>query len=196
MEEQVQFEDMTNAELKQACEDFGLEVKAKNPAKPNKTEYLETLAVFKDEQDIIHKDRKAEKAAVTKSKPVTDGSKRKPQSKSELMKLDLFRKDRVIVHDQQDVQTKDAMISVSWGNRLIGGQTDWVDLSGAEQYIRRGALQNLREATMVIQVPKGDAGGVSKTIKKRFIIVEVEPLTTEELADLAAQQKMRNSKVA
>ncbi len=191
------FEDMTNAELKEACEDFGLKVKAKNPAKPNKTEYLEALNSFKATQDEIHKDRNAEKAVANKTTPVTDGSKRKPQSKAQLMKLDLFMKDRVIVRDMQESQTKDEMISVSWGNRLIGRQTDWIDLSGEPQYVRRGALGNLKEATMVVHTPKkGESGGASMIRKNRFVIVQVNPLDEKEIEELRAVQAMRNSKLA
>jgi hypothetical protein len=190
-----QFEDMTNAELKEACEDFGLKVKAKNPAKPNKTEYLEALNNFKAKQDELHADRIAEKEKASEAAPVTDGSKRKPQSKSQLMKLDLMRKERVIVRDMQESQTKDELISVSWGNRLIGRQTDWVDLSGEPQYVRRGAINNLKEASMVIHVPKKN-GGVNMERRNRFVVVEVEPLSEKELAELASQQKMRNSKMA
>jgi len=196
MEEIKQFEDMTNAELKEACEDFGLEVKAKNPAKPNKTEYLEALNSFKEKQDELHSERNAEKAKAAKVVvKTTDGSKRKPQTQSQLQKLDLFRKDRVMVRDMQESQTKDEMISVSWGNRLIGRQTDWVDLSGEPQYVRRGAINNLKEATMVVHEPK-KGGGVSMVRKNRFVVVDVEPLTPKELEELAAQQKMRNSKLA
>ena len=188
------FEDMSNAELKEACVDFGLEVKAKNPAKPNKAEYLEALNAFKAVQDATHGKEDTEGDKET-SKEVTGSSNRKPQNKFQLMKLDLFKKDRVIVHDQQEAQTKDEMISVSWGNRAIGGQTDWVDLSGEPQYVRRGAINNLKEANMVVQSPKPN-GGVHSVHKKRFIVVEVDSLTPEEFEDLKAQQKMRNSKLA
>lgn len=189
------FEDMTNAELKEACEDFGLEVIAKNPAKPNKAEFLEALNSFKAKQDEIHKDKNVEKEAAAEAAPVTDGSKRKPQSKAQLMKLDLFKKDRVIVRDMQESQTKDEMISVSWGNRLIGRQTDWVDLSGEPQYVRRGALGNLKEATMVVHNKK-PGGGVSMVRKNRFVVVPVNPLDEKEIEELKAQQAMRNSKLA
>jgi len=191
----TQFDEMTNAELKEACADFGLEVKAKNPAKPNKTEYLDALNEFKAAQDNTHSEKIAEKAELAKTAPVTDGSKRKPQSKSQLTKLDLFKKDRVIVRDMQEGQTKDEMISVSWGNRLIGGQTDWVDLSGEAQYIRRGAIRNLEDASMMVQTPK-PKGGVEMKTKKRFVIVPVEPMSDEEMATLKASQAMRNSKLA
>ena len=127
--------------------------------------------------------------------PVTDGSKRKPQTTKQLIRLDLFNKVRCVIHDQQDSQTKDEMISVSWGNRTTGGQTDFVDLSGEPQYVRRGALNNLKEATMTSHISKAN-GGVDMQSKKRFIVVETEGLTAEELADLANKQKLRTAKYA
>jgi len=191
------FKDMTNSELKEACVDFGLEVKANNPKRPTKDEYVAVLEAFKVEQARINGIDLEEQAAleaeaeVAKKDPT---SKRKPQSKVELMKLDLFRKDRVIVHDQQDNQTKDAMVSISWGNRLVGGQTDWVDLSGTPQYIRKGAIQNLKDATCTIQTNKSNGGGVQTETRPRFIVVPVDGLTPEELAALAKKQEARNAK--
>ena len=192
------FEEMTNAQLKEACDDFGLVVKAKNPAKPNKTEFLEALNDFKAKQDKIHGiDREAEDAAAKEagSEANAPTPKRRPKTQAQLMKLDVMKKDRVIVRDMQESQTKDELISVNWGNRLIGRHTDFVDLSGEPQYVRRGALYNLRAATMTIQQPK-KGGGVEMARKPRFVVVDVEPLTEEELAKLAAQQAMRNSKQA
>lgn len=191
------FENMTNAELKEACKDFGLEVIAKNPAKPNKEEYLRALNEFKASQDKLHgvepEVETKETVETTETKAVTP--KPKPQSKQKLMKLDLLKKDRVIIHDQQESQTKDEMISVAWGNLLIGGQQDWVDVGSSEpQYVRRGALNNLREATTVTHVAKGS--GAAQVRKKRFIIVDAEPLTENEFEDLKTAQKMRNSKLA
>lgn len=185
------FEEMTNAQLQEACNDFGLEVKAKNPQKPNKTEYLEALNAFKGQQDALHPKKKEEVLA-----PVTDGSKRKPQSKETLIKLDVMNKIRVIVHDQQESQTKDEMVSISWGNLTTGGQTDFVDLSGEPQYIRKGAINNLREATMATHNSKQGAGGVDIGRKPRFIVIEVEGLTAAELAELANKQKLRTAKYA
>ena len=191
------FEDMTNKDLKEACEDFGLEVKSENPKRPTKDEYVAVLNAFKIEQAKINGIDLEEQAALeaegaaAKKDPT---SKRKPQSKVQLMKLDLFRKDRVIVHDQQDNQTKDAMISISWGNRLVGGQTDWIDLSGSPQYIRRGAIQNLKDATCTLQTNKGNGGGVQYETKSRFIVVPVDGLTEPELAELAKKQEARNAK--
>jgi len=188
------FDDMTNAQLKEACEDFGLEVKAKNPQKPNKTEYLEALNAFKSKQDAVHGRDREEEAKVAATTPKgTPG--RKVQSEAQLQRLELFAKERVIVRDMRESQTKDEMISVSWGNRLIGMQTDWVDLSGEPQYVRVGAIENLKDAPMIIHSPKA-GGGDNMVSKKRFVIVPVEPLTDAELKALAAVQSMRNSKLA
>lgn len=191
----IPFNEMTNADLKELCNDFGLTVVAKNPGKPNKAEYLEVLNAFKAKQDKIHgiEPESEDEVKEVSEKPATP--KRKPKTKAQLLKLDVMKKDRVIVRDMQEAQTKDELISVNWGNRLIGRHTDFVDLSGEAQYVRRGALYNLRAATMTIhQAKKG--GGVEMVRKPRFVVVDVDPLTEEELAALAAQQAMRNSKQA
>lgn len=191
------FKDMTNAELKEACEDFGLKVKAKNPAKPNKTEYLEALDAFKATQDAIHGVEEVEEAdePVEEVKAVKSlKSKRREQSKSQLIKLELMAKKRVIVRDMQETQTKDEMVSVSWGNRLIGRQTDWIDLSGTPQYVRQGALNNLKDASMIVHEAK-KGGGDTMVRKNRFVVVDVEALSEDEINALSAQQKMRNSKM-
>lgn len=191
------FEEMTNAQLKEACEDFGLDVIAKNPGKPVKAEYKATLDEFKAKQDKLHgiepeKEDGEEEDTPTAAKATP---KRKPQTRAQLIKLDAMKKDRVIVRDMQESQTKDEMVSINWGNNLIGRHTDWVDLSGEPQYVRRGALYNLRDASMTVHTPR-KGGGVDTVRRKRFVVVDVDPLTEEELKALAAQQAMRNSKVA
>jgi hypothetical protein len=200
------FDEMTNAELKEACEDFDIEVKAKNPAKPNKAEYLEALGEFKAKQDATHgvteesraEEAKAEKestAAKNKDGKLTKAVPKKKQTPSQLQKLELFRKDRVMIRDMQENQTKDELVSVSWGNRRIGRQTDWVDVSGNAQYVRKGAINNLKEASMIVHESKPGGGDAMKR-KDRFVIVDVDGMSDKEIAELAAQQKMRNSKSA
>lgn len=203
-EPQIPFEDMTNAQLKELVEDFGLTVEAANPAKPNKTELLESLNAFKAKQDAIHNPVVEEKvdAEVVEEPAVTGRGIKAPttdvkkvSSKQELMRADLFRKERVIINDNQTAQTKEEMVSVSWGNRMIGGQTDFVPMHGEPQYVRRGALANLREANMVEHVQK-ERGGVEMVKRKRFSIVPVEGLTEAEITALAAKQAMRNASYA
>lgn len=192
------YKELTNAQLKEECDDLGIEkvIGSKNPAKPTKDDYLAAIeAKFNYEpvaQETGEDEVKEEVEAVAEI-PTT----RKPQSAAKLSRLEMTRKDRIIVHDVQASQTKDKdeMISVSWGNRLLGGQTDFVSLSGEPQYVRRGAINNLLEATTVIHKSR-PTGGVESEVVKRFVITEVGGLTPEELADLASKQKLRNAKYA
>jgi len=185
-----EFKDMTNAELKELCEDFDLKVEnPKTFGKPNKTEYLEVLNTFKAKQAEING------VDLSESEEVKVSTKKAQRTAAQLQRDDLFRKERVIVRDMQESQTKDEMVSVSWGNRLLGRQTDWIDLSGEPQYVRRGAISNLKESHMTIHTPKA-GGGASQNMRKRFVVIPVDPLTDKEFEELANQQKMRNSKLA
>ena len=179
------FEDMTNAELKEACTDFGLEVKAANPGKPNKAEYLVAINEFKANQDKIN--GKADDEVTNKT------VKPKTVSKVKLLKLDKLAKEFVIVHDQSEGQTKEEYYPVTWGNRAIG-ETQFIALTGEAQWVTRGALGNLRDTNTVIHKPKPN-GGVQTITKPRFIIVPQTPPTKEELAELATKQRIRNAKV-
>jgi len=196
------YDEMTNAQLKEECDDRGIKVEAKSPGKPNKTELLAAIhkaenfePVEYDEDYVSEEDVAKQEAIAAAPKPIKPVA---PQSEAKLQRLDMMRKTRVIVHDNQDNQTKDKdeVISVSWGNRLLGGQTDFVSLGGEPQYVRRGALKNLEEATTVIHDTKASGSGANQQRRKRFIIVPVEGLSVGEIAELAAKQKMRDSKHA
>jgi len=185
------FKELTNEQLKEECVAQGItNIRAKNPQKPNKAEYLAAI-----EAKLSYATTDEE---VVEVKEDSVKSKRKAQSPSQLARLEAFRKDRVIVHDVQENQSKDKdeLLSVSWGNRLFGGQTDLVSLNGKPQYLRRGAITNLMDATTTIHVPGKNGLGVTKEVVPRFVITEVAGLTPEELEELANKQKLRNSKHA
>ena len=189
---------LTNAQLKEECEDLGIEkvVGARNPGKPTKDDYLAAITAKFSYEPIpsAEEEEVEEEVDAAAEIPTT----RKPQSAAKLARLENFRKDRVVLHDVQDNQSKDKdeILSVSWGNRLLGGQTDMVALNGEPQYIRRGAIKNLLEATTVIHKPKANGNGVVTEVVKRFIVTEVAGFTPKELAELGSKQKMRNSKYA
>ena len=189
--------ELTNAQLKEECEDLGLDkvVGSNNPHKPTKDDYINAIMAKISYEPV---DVEEVEEIVTVDAPSEPTSTRKPQSAAKLSRLELFRKDRVIVHDTQEGQSKnkDEMISISWGNRLIGGQTDFVSLNGQPQYIRRGAIRNLIDATTVSHEPKANGNGVTSNVTKRFVISEVGGLTPKELEELANRQKMRNAKYA
>jgi len=191
------YKELTNAQLKEECADMGIEkvIGSKNPAKPSKDDYLKAISrKLSYEPDEIGEDEVEEEDDSVEEIPTT----RKPQSPAKLARLEMFRKDRVIVHDIQENQTKDKdeVISISWGNRLLGGQTDFVSLNGLPQYVRRGAIKNLLEATTIVHKPKPSGNGVITESVKRFVVTEVAGLTEKELEELANKQKLRNSKYA
>jgi len=187
------FKDLTNAQLKEECQAQGIKnIAAKNPGKPNKDEYLAAIANHLsyggEGDDVIT----AEDIAEAKN------PKKKVQTRAQLDRLEMFRKDRVIVHDVQENQSKDKdeVISISWGNRVLGGQTDLVAMNGLPQYVRRGALNNMANATTVIHKPRANGNGADSEVVPRFIITEVAGLTEAELKELATKQSMRAAKYA
>lgn len=208
----VNYNEMTNKELQALIDDFELTVQAKTPNKPTKAELIATLDAFKKEQNRINgiEDDEEndtendelvgeENSGSTKPKKFDDVAKpAKSYSKAERRKLqiaDLLRKERVLIHDVQDNQTKIPAITVTWGNSLIGFYSDVINLeSGKPQYVRRGALANLRNATFTRSIQEEEFGPVKNIVEERFSIKELDGLTEEEIEVLASKQKMFNAK--
>ena len=186
----VNYEEMTNKELQALIDDFELTVVAKIPNKPTKAELIVTLNAFKVQQDIINgaepevaedelseelEEESTDKATSNESVPVVKASKpAKELSRNErkaLQRADLMRKERVVIYDMQDTQTKIPAQSVTWGNGLIGIHSDVVELaSGKPQYVRRGALANLRLATYTKSIQEEEYGPVEQRTEYRFSI--------------------------
>ena len=204
----VNYNEMTNKELQALIDDFELTVQAKTPNKPTKAELIATLEAFKKEQNRINGIEYEEEndelvgeddSGSTKPKKTEDVAKpAKSYSKAERKKLqmaDLLRKERVLIYDVQDNQTKTPAITVTWGNSLIGFYTDVINLeSGKPQYVRRGALANLRNATFTRSIQEEEFGPVKNVVEERFNIKELDGLTEEEIEILASKQKMFNAK--
>lgn len=206
----VNYNEMTNKELQALIDDFELTVQAKTPNKPTKAELIATLEAFKKEQNRINgiddeDDTENDElvgeddSGSTKPKKVENVAKpAKSYSKAERKKLqmaDLLRKERVLIYDVQDNQTKIPAITVTWGNSLIGFYSDVINLeSGKPQYVRRGALANLRNATFTRSIQEEEFGPVKNVVEERFNIKELDGLTEEEIEILASKQKMFNAK--
>ena len=206
----VNYNEMTNKELQALIDDFELTVQAKTPNKPTKAELIATLEAFKKEQNRINgiedeDDTENDElvgeddSGSTKPKKVDNAAKpARSYSKAERKKLqiaDLLRKERVLIYDVQDNQTKTPAITVTWGNSLIGFYTDVINLeSGKPQYVRRGALANLRNATFTRSIQEEEFGPVKNIVEERFNIKELDGLTEDEIEILASKQKMFNAK--
>lgn len=187
------FRELTNAQLAEECVDMGIGkvIGSKTPHKPSKDDYLKVIEAKLNYEPGAEEDGVEEVTAKVNTVRV-------PQSASKLARLESFRKDRVVVHDKQENQSKDKdeLLPISWGNRLLGGQTDFISQNGQPQYIRRGAINNMLSATTVVHKQRPDGNGVISEVIKRFIVTEVAGLTPKELEELANKQKLRNSKYA
>ena len=205
----VNYEEMTNKDLQTLIEDFELTVNPKTPGKPTKAELVAVLNAYKTQQDIINGiepevaateeeelDTNVESESVPKpvepkiavTKPARELSRNERKA---LQRADLMRKERVIIHDMQDTQTKVPAMTVTWGNGLIGIHTDVIDLSSSKpQYVRRGALANLRLSTYTQSIQEEEYGPVEQRTEFRFSIKELDGLSEDEIANLAAQQRL------
>ena len=199
----VNYEEMTNKELQTLIDDFELTVDAKIPSKPTKAELIATLTKFKVQQDVINgvepeiEEEDENDELVPEKKVVTSkAAKDLPlNERRALQRADLLRKERVLVYDVQDTQTKMPAMTVTWGNSLIGIHSDVINLeSGKPQYIRRGALANMRNATFTRSIQEEEFGPVINRTEFRFNIKELDGLTEDEIEALAAKQKMMNAK--
>ena len=202
----VNYEEMTNKDLQALIDDFELTVDSKTPNKPTKAELVATLNAFKVQQDIINgvepevvedEEEIADEVTSTESAPAVKTTTVKParelsrNERKALQRADLMRKERVIIHDMNDTQTKVPAQSVTWGNGLIGIHTDVIELaSGKPQYVRRGALANLRLATYTQSIQEEEYGPVEQRTEYRFSIKELDGLSEDEIANLAAQQRL------
>ena len=205
MSNKIDYNEMTNAELKALIDDFELTVDAKTPGKPNKAELVSALENYRKQQNIINGVEEDETEDLDETNDeLTPGSKNEtkvekvvPQKllpreqKKRLQKADLLRKERVIVIDKQHTQTRIPAITVTWGNKLIGIYSDVIDLkSNKPQYVRRGALANLRACTFTYSYQEEEFAPVKQVTEERFEIRELEGLTEDEIADLAIKQRM------
>ncbi len=66
--------------------------------------------------------------------------------------------------------------------------------SGKPQYVRRGALANLKNATFTRSIQEEEFGPVKNVVEERFNIKELDGLTEEDIEILASKQKMFNAK--
>ena len=102
-------------------------------------------------------------------------------------------KTRVVITDHDTTQSMEADVlergvTISWGNKFLGSQTDCVFMHGDPQYVRNGALAAMK----TILIPTNSKDSTSRT-KSRFSITEVEGWTQEKIDELKAQQKLKGN---
>lgn len=204
-------EDFTNSELKQYCTDDGIKVESKNVSKPTKKEYLTAIKLAANssqelEPEVITETDELEdemtdaddflnigepvatKVISSKKKKLTRAQKRKIQY-SELMPLR-----RVLITSNATNQTQQNLHFVTWGNGLIGHNTDRVYL-GKPWHVREGALRNMEQAIITTPVQDDEGNQVRFETKPAFNIRRLDPLSKTEIELIGKRQTIRDSSI-
>ena len=208
------YESMKNADLKEYCADEGIDVDSKNVSKPTRAEYIASIEAFEsqlgekvvteefetiaDEDDFTREVTmiKAEgnqdgvQEEETKTKKVITRREKKRSQHKELMALK-----RVIVTSNATNQTKTNGIErISWGNRLLGHQTDNVVI-GKAWHVREGALRNLKNAIITQSVQDDEGNQVRFETVPAWVIQYLDPLTKDEINKIAKRQTIRDASI-
>jgi len=201
----INYEELTTAELGKMCEERRIDVDSKNVSKPTKAEFIAALekddtrkdegvddfldlSEDKPEDNIDGMQEEDKTKKVDAPKPLTRAQKRRKQyNEAHMLK-------RVVINSNSDNQTKTNFVWISWGNRLLGHQTDRVIL-GKPWHVRNGALENMKDAVITESVQNHEQNRVDTITKPAYIIQELAPLTKQEIADIAKRQQVRDSSI-
>jgi len=188
---------LTRDKLLEKVEDYGLQDEVakveKEAGAPVKAELVKAIFAYMEAnaevEEVEDKD--------TELKPVNISKLPKVERKR-LQLADLMRKECVIVIDNQNATTKIPARYITWGNRVIGIYTDVIDFENEKgAYIRRGALQQMRNQTFSYTVQKeqkniaggGTDGAVAVKSYPRYSIIPAEGLTEKQITQMKVEQK-------
>jgi len=153
----------------------------------------EIMADKVEVQEEIKTESKVETKTTPKAPVVAEFKKLTRDEEVALAAEYNLTKTRVVVTDHDTTQSMEADVlergvTISWGNKFLGSQTDCVFMHGEPQYVRNGALAAMR----TILIPTNSKDSTSRT-KARFSITEVEGWTQEKIDELKAQQKLKGN---
>ena len=207
------YESMKNADLKEYCVDEGIDVDSKNVSKPTRKEYIQAIEKFEaiigepvvteEFETIADEDDFTKEVAEIKLETLPDGVQEKDQTKKivsrkqkkRAQEKELLALKRVIVTSNATNQTKTNGIErISWGNRLIGHQTDNVVI-GKAWHVREGALRNMKGATITQSVQDDDGNQVKFETVDSWVIQYLDPLTKDQINKIAKRQTIRDASI-
>lgn len=186
----MNYEEQTNADLKQLCEDLDLEVKAKNPSKPNKAELIAALNEYDGVTPEVVEEIVQDESPEVESKGTLNKAQLRRHQHREKMKLV-----RVMATSNADNQTKVDLITISWGNDLLGYHTDRL-LLGKPWHIRQGALDNLRATTITKPVQNEEQNKIDYNQIPAYNVQDLGLLSKDEYKALGEKQKVRDAAVS
>jgi len=191
----MKLEEMKNKDLIEYCKEEGIEVEAKNVSKPTKTELLNAIKKFEAEQlGEIEGFFEPEELEELENKPEVPKNKMTRAQKRQMQRNELFPLRRVLITSNAKNQTQTNLQFITWGNGLIGHQTDRVYL-GKPWHVREGALRNLRESVITFPVQDEEGNTIKFETGPAYNIQMLEPLTEEEIEKIARRQTIRDSSI-
>jgi len=188
--------DETNSDLQTICDELGLTVEAKNPKKPNKTELITAIEKNVPSEGVAEEVSAEEYAEFMGTAEVAEEAepvvKKKVRKTRKQLKDELFPLRRVQVTNNDETQTKRDVMFITWGNDVIGHNTDRL-LMGRPWHIREGALRNLKGNTMYKSVPHPETGEPEYIEMPAFNIIDLPMLTLPEYKALGKKQEIRDA---
>ncbi len=195
MNNEETFETMSYTKLTELISDFDLSTEhTSNPNRPAKVDLIAILNKYKYDQDVLNGNIDPIEEEVTTTKVAGKSKKQLEREKTAIRKKDLMMKMPVYIVDSRMSQTKDKVIMPLWGNDEIGHHRDIIDLTkpGKRKYVRKGALQNLRQVTITESYQDDFSSTVQKRVVPRFAITPAPGITKQELEALAKSQSARD----
>ena len=195
-----ELEKMTNKDLAEYCKEEGIEVESKNVSKPTKAEFLAAIKKFEEEQLGLADADEFLKGTLPESE-IDESSEDKPKKrkltraeKRKIQHTELFPLRRVLITSNMTSQTQTNLQFITWGNGLIGHQTDRVYL-GKPWHVREGALRNMKAATITEPIQDEEGNQVKFETKPAYNIQMLDPLSQEEIDKIAKRQTIRDSSI-
>lgn len=211
---------MTNKELKAYCDTKGIDVDSKNVSKPTKTEYLVAISKFNIEknaessaEDLIDTEGLTDEDIdalqelgdvddfldISDDTPVAPVAKKKKQTRSEKRKeqwdtLMPLRRVLITSNSTSQTTTKNQVHYCTWGNRLLGHQTDRF-IVGKSWHVREGALRNLENMEISNPIQDDEGNTVKFESIKAYVIQRLDQLTLDELQIIGKRQIIRDSSI-
>ena len=184
---------LINADYVKVLNAFRDSQAALNGAEDTNTNEEEIMADKVEVKEEIKTEAKVETETTLKAPVVPEFKKLTRDEEVALAAEYNLTKTRVVVTDHDTTQSMEADVlergvTISWGNKFLGSQTDCVFMHGEPQYVRNGALAAMK----TILIPTNSKDSTSRT-KARFSITEVEGWTQEKIDELRAQQKLKGN---
>ena len=213
------YKDMTNKDLKEYCENEGIDVDSKNVSKPTKKEYIKSIESFEAGQvvteeletilepevmEAINDSFADEVIAINNETGVDNGVQKEDKTKEvketraqkkSKQRKEMFALMRVIITSNATNQTKTGGLErISWGNRLLGHNTDNV-IIGKPWHVREGALRNMKNAVITQSVQDDEGNQIRNETVPAWVIQYLDPLTKDEIKAIAKRQAIRDASI-